>query len=52
MEGHKDLNKKLSAKCKQTVGLKKMLQKVEGVFNTQEINSAFDYDIVSSKMNQ
>ena len=48
MEGHKDLNKKLSAKCKQTVDLKKMLQIVEGGFNTQEINSAFDYDIVSS----
>ena len=26
-----------------------MLQIVEGGFNTQEINSAFDYDIVSSK---
>ena len=49
MEGHKDLNKKLSAKCKQTVDLKKMLQIVEGGFNTQEINSAFDYDIVLSK---
>ena len=48
MEGHKDLNKKLSGKCKQTVDLKKMLQIVEGGFNTQEINSAFDYDIVSS----
>ena len=43
MEGHKDLNKKLSAKCKQMVDLKKMLQIVEGGFNTQEINSAFDY---------
>ena len=49
MEGHKDLNKKLSAKCKQTVELKKMLQIDEGGFNTQEINSAFDYDIVSSE---
>ena len=29
--------------------LKKMIQIVEGGFNTQEINSAFDYDIVSSK---
>ena len=48
MEGHKYLNKKLSAKCKQTVDLKKMLQMVEGGFNTQEINSAFDYDTVSS----
>ena len=48
MEGHKDLNKKLSRKSKQTVDLKKMLQIVEGGFNTQEINSAFDYDIVSS----
>ena len=48
MEGHKDLNKNLLAKCKQTVDLKKMLQIVEGGFNTQEINSAFDYDIVSS----
>ena len=26
-----------------------MLEIVEGGFNTQEINSAFDYDIVSSK---
>ena len=49
MEGHKDLDKKLPAKCKQTVDLKKMLQIVEGGFNTQEINSAFDYDIVSSE---
>ena len=48
MEGHKDLNKKLSGKSKQTVNLKKMLEIVEGGFNTQEINSAFDYDIVSS----
>ena len=48
MEGHKDLNKKLSGKSKQTVDLKKMLEIVEGGFNTQEINSAFDYDIVSS----
>ena len=29
--------------------LKKILQIVEGGFNTQEINSAFDYDIVSSE---
>ena len=49
MEGHKDLNKKLSAKYKQAVDLKKMLQIVEGGFNTQEINSAFNYDIVSSE---
>ena len=49
MEGHKDLDKKLPAKCKQTVDLKKMLQIVEGGFNTLEINSAFDYDIVSSE---
>ena len=48
MEGHNDLNKKLSGKSKQTVDLKKMLEIVEGGFNTQEINSAFDYDIVSS----
>ena len=48
MEGHKDLNKKLSGKSKQTVDLKKMLEIVEGGFNTQDINSAFDYDIVSS----
>ena len=48
MEGHKDLNKKLSGKSKQTVDLKKMLEIVEGGFNAQEINSAFDYDIVSS----
>ena len=48
MEGHKDLNKKLSEKSKQTVDLKKMLGIVEGGFNTQDINSAFDYDIVSS----
>ena len=44
MEGHKHLDKKLPAKCKQVVDLKKMLQIVEGQFNTQEINSAFDYD--------
>ena len=49
MEGHKELDKKLPAKCKQMVDLKKMLQIVEGGFNTQEINSAFDYDIVSSE---
>ena len=48
MEGHKDLNKKLSGKSKQTVDLKKMLEIVEGGFNTRDINSAFDYDIVSS----
>ena len=48
MEGHKYLDKKLPAKCKQAVDLKKMLQIVEGGFNTQEINSALDYDIVSS----
>ena len=48
MEGHKDLNKKLTGTSKQTVDLKKMLEIVEGGFNTQEINSAFDYDIVSS----
>ena len=47
MEGQKDLNKKPLTKCKQTVDLKKMLQIVEGGFNTQEINSAFDYDTVS-----
>ena len=39
MEDHKDLNKKLSGKSKQTVDLKKMLEIVEGGFNTQEINS-------------
>ena len=43
MEGHKDLNKKLSGKSKQTVDLKKMLEIVEGGFNL-----TFDYDIVSS----
>ena len=48
MEGHKDLNKKLSGKSKQTVDLKKMLEIVGGGFNIQDINSAFDYDIVSS----
>ena len=48
MEGPKDINKKLSGKSKQSVDLKKMLEIVEGGFNTQEINSAFDYDIVSS----
>ena len=39
-------------KSKETVGLKKVLQIVEGGFNTQEINSAFDfndYDILSSE---
>ena len=49
MERNKALNKKVSGKCKQTVDLKKVLEIVEGGFNTQEINSAFDYDIVSSK---
>ena len=49
MEGHKHLDKKLPAKFKQAVDLKKMLQIVEGGFNTQEINSAFHYDIVSSE---
>ena len=49
MECHKDLIKKPLTKCKQTVDLKKMLQIVEGGFNTQEINSAFDYDMISSK---
>ena len=52
MEGHKDLNKKLSGKSKQIVDLKKMLEIVEGGFNTQEINSAFDYDIVSSSKDE
>ena len=47
MEGHKDLNKKLSGKSKQTVDLQKMLEIVKGGFNIQDINSAFDYDIVS-----
>ena len=49
MEHNKELNKKVSGKCKQTVDLKKLLEIVEGGFNTQEINSAFDYDIVSSE---
>ena len=40
------------SKSKQTVSLNKVLQIVEGGFNTQEINSAFDfneYDILSSE---
>ena len=49
MECNKELNKKVSGKCKQTVDLKKVLEIVEGGFNTQEINSAFDYDIISSE---
>ena len=49
MEGTKDLNEKISANCKHTVDLAKMLQIVEGGFNTQEIISAFHYDILSSE---
>ena len=40
MECNKELNKKVPGKCKQTVDLKKVLEIVEGGFNTQEINSA------------
>ena len=36
--------KKQLTKSKQTVDLKKVLQIVEGEFNTQEINSAFDFN--------
>ena len=52
MDGHKDVTKKQMTKSKQTVNLKKVLQIVEGGFNTQEINSAFDfneYDLLSSE---
>ena len=52
MDGHRDTTKKQLTKSKQTVGLKKVLQIVEGGFNTQEINSAFDfndYDILLSE---
>ena len=53
MEGHKDLNKKLSGKSKQTVDLKKMLEIVEGGFNTQDINSALTMTLFHHrKMNQ
>ena len=51
MEGQIVTTKKQLAKSKQTVDLKKVLQIVEGGFNTEEINSAFDfneYDILSS----
>ena len=52
MDRHRDTPKKQLSKSKQTVGLNKVLQIVEGGFNTQEINSAFDfneYDILSSE---
>ena len=44
MDGHKDVTKKQVTKSKQTVDLKKVLQIVEGGFNTEQINSAFDFD--------
>ena len=50
MDRHRDTTKKQLTKSKQTVDLKKALQIVEGGFNTQEMNSAFDfneYDILS-----
>ena len=43
MECNKELNKKVPGKCKQTVDLKKVLEIVEGGFNTQEINSAVQH---------
>ena len=52
MEGHKDLNKKLSAKCKHTVDLKKMLQIVEDGFNSQEIIQLLTMTLFHPKMNQ
>ena len=48
MERNTDLNQKTVKRSKNTVDLQKMLQIVEGGFNTQDINAAFDYDLVSS----
>ena len=48
MERNTDLNQKIVKRSKNTVDLHKMMQIVEGGFNTQDINAAFDYDLVSS----
>ena len=48
MERNTDLNQKTVKRSKNTVDLQKVLQIVEGGFNTQDINAAFDYDLVSS----
>ena len=44
MDRHRDTTKKQLTKSKLTVSLKKVLQIVEGGLNTQEINSAFDFN--------
>ena len=48
MEKKSELNPKTGNKAKRTVDLQKMVQIIEGGFNTQDINAAFDYDLVSS----
>ena len=48
MERNTDLNRKTIKTSKNTVDLQRMIQIIEGGFNTQDINAAFDYDLVSS----
>ena len=48
MEKKSELNPNTGNKAKRTVDLQKVVQIVEGGFNTQDINAAFDYDLVSS----
>ena len=48
METKTDLNQKTANKSKKTVDLQKVMEIVEGGFNTEDINAAFDYNLVSS----
>ena len=48
MEKSQDLNRKTLKKCRKMVDVQKVMEIVEGGSNTQEINAAFDYDLVSS----
>ena len=48
METNRDLKINTPKTSKKTVDLQKMMEIVEGGFNTQDINAAFDYDLVSS----
>ena len=48
MERNTDLNQKTVKRSKNTVDLQKMMEVVEGGFKTQDINAAFDYDLVLS----
>ena len=48
MENSQDLNRKTLKKCRKTVDVQKVMEIVEGGFNTLEINAAFDYDLVLS----